>query len=546
MIQSFGFAVLTEDSVASLSRNHHKMRATNQWMYHSRIYAASEFVAEHDKLDLVQLNSFGCGVDAVIADQVQDLLTQAGKLYTLLKIDEVNNLGAAKIRMRSLIAALKLRQKIVSSENQKIQDYERVEYTKEMQKEGYTILCTQMAPLHFDFLEAAMKSCGYRVKMMKNESQNVLDMGLKYVNNDACYPALIVTGQIIDAVLSGEYDVDKLAVLMVQTGGGCRASNYVGFIRKALAEAGYPQIPVISLNANGMETNEGFKYSFKMLSKCMQAIVYGDIFMRVVYRIRPYEVEKGATNRLHEKWKKICIDDILKSSINMQKFYKNCEGIIRDFDNLPIDESIIKPKVGIVGEVLVKFMPIANNHLVDLLEDEGMEVVMPDLVEFLEYCFWNAIYRERYLGGSKTGSYMAKAAISFMDGMRKRIFRALDRSERFQRPTELEQMRKDASSVLQIGNQCGEGWFLPGEIIDLVKNRVDNIVCIQPFGCLPNHIVGKGIIKKVKELYPQTNIVAIDYDPSASKVNQLNRIKLMLENAKAKVDGDAEAELTLE
>lgn len=545
MIQSFGFAVLTEDSVASLSRNHHKMRATNQWMYHSRIYAASEFVAEHDKLDLVQLNSFGCGVDAVIADQVQDLLTQAGKLYTLLKIDEVNNLGAAKIRMRSLIAALKLRQKIVSSENQKIQDYERVEYTKEMQKEGYTILCTQMAPLHFDFLEAAMKSCGYCVKMMKNESQNVLDMGLKYVNNDACYPALIVTGQIIDAVLSGEYDVDKLAVLMVQTGGGCRASNYVGFIRKALAEAGYPQIPVISLNANGMETNEGFKYSFKMLSKCMQAIVYGDIFMRVVYRIRPYEVEKGATNRLHEKWKKICIDDILKSSINMQKFYKNCEGIIRDFDNLPIDESIIKPKVGIVGEVLVKFMPIANNHLVDLLEDEGMEVVMPDLVEFLEYCFWNAIYRERYLGGSKTGSYMAKAAISFMDGMRKRIFRALDRSERFQRPTELEQMRKDASSVLQIGNQCGEGWFLPGEIIDLVKNRVDNIVCIQPFGCLPNHIVGKGIIKKVKELYPQTNIVAIDYDPSASKVNQLNRIKLMLENAKAKVDGDAEAELTL-
>ena len=278
----------------------------------------------------------------------------------------------------------------------------------------------------------------------------------------------------------------------------------------------------------------------------MKEIVYVDIKMRVVYRIRPNEVEKGVTNRLQKKKKKICIDDILKSSINMQKFYKNCEGIIRDFDNLPIDESIIKPKVGIVGEVLVKFMPIANNHLVDLLEDEGMEVVMPDLVEFLEYCFWNAIYRERYLGGSKTGSYMAKAAISFMDGMRKRIFRALDRSERFQRPTELEQMRKDASSVLQIGNQCGEGWFLPGEIIDLVKNRVDNIVCIQPFGCLPNHIVGKGIIKKVKELYPQTNIVAIDYDPSASKVNQLNRIKLMLENAKAKVDGDAEAELTLE
>jgi len=546
MIQSFGFAVLTEDSVSGLSTSHHKMRATNQWMYHSRLYAASEYVAERDDLDLIQLNSFGCGVDAVTADQVQDLLTQAGKLYTLLKIDEVNNLGAAKIRVRSLIAALKLRQKIVSERKQEIKDYERVEYTKDMQKEGYTILCTQMAPLHFDFLAAAMQSCGYRVKMMTNESQNVLDMGLKYVNNDACYPALIVTGQIMDAVLSGEYDVDKLAVLMVQTGGGCRASNYVGFIRKALKEAGYPQIPVISLNANGMEKNEGFKYSFKMLSKCLQAIVYGDIFMRVIYRIRPYEVEKGSTNRLYEKWKKVCIDDILKSSVNMQKFYKNCEGIIRDFDNLPIDESIIKPKVGIVGEVLVKFMPIANNHLVDLLEEEGMEVVMPDLVEFLEYCFWNAIYRERYLGGSKTGSYMAKAAISFMDGMRRRIFHALDKSKHFEKPAELSEMRKDASSILQIGNQCGEGWFLPGEIIDLIKNRVDNIVCIQPFGCLPNHIVGKGIIKKAKELYPQANIVAIDYDPSASKVNQLNRIKLMLENAKAKLEGEAEAEPTLE
>ncbi|MDO4169533.1 MAG: acyl-CoA dehydratase activase-related protein [Lachnospiraceae bacterium] len=539
MIQSYGFAVLTEDSVAGLSKRELKLRATNQWMYHSRLYAAAEYVSRRKNLDLIQLNSFGCGVDAVTTDQVQELLEQSGKLYTLLKIDEVNNLGAAKIRVRSLIAALKLREKIISLDRPQIEDYERVKYTKKMHDEGYTILCTQMAPLHFDFLEAAMRSCGHKLVMMRNESPNVTEMGLKYVNNDACYPALIVTGQIMDAVLSGDYDTDHLAVMMVQTGGGCRASNYVGFIRKALKEAGYGQIPVISINVNGMEKNSGFRYTPKMAVKCLQGVIYGDVFMRVLYHTRPYELEKGSADALYEKWKQICVEDILKPSLGVQKFYKNCENIIKEFDELPLDESIKKPKVGIVGEVLVKFMPLANNHLVDLLEDEGMEVVMPDFIEFLEYCFWNAIYRERYLGAGKAGAYMAKTCIALIDCIRKKIFDALDASKHFEKPTELSKMREDASKILQIGNQCGEGWFLPGEIIDLIRNHVDNIVCIQPFGCLPNHIVGKGIIKKTKELYPQANIVAIDYDPSASQVNQLNRLKLMLENAKAKIEAHA-------
>ncbi len=536
MIQSYGFAVLTEDSVAGLSKRNLKLRATNQWMYHSRLYAAAEFIGGQADLDMIQLNSFGCGLDAVTVDQVQDILSQAGKLYTLLKIDEVNNLGAAKIRVRSLIAALKLRQNIIPEKTPEIQDFHRVEYTKKMQDQKYTILCTPMAPIHFTFVEAALRSVGYDVVMMNNESQNVLDMGLKFVNNDACYPAMIVTGQIIDAVLSGKYDTDKLAVLMVQTGGGCRASNYVGFIRKALQDAGCPQIPVISINVNGMEKNEGFRYSFKMVAKLLQGIVYGDVFMRCLYRTRPYELQENSANELYEIWKEICIDDIMKPSIGMPKFYRNCENIIDAFDKLPINETLNKPKVGIVGEVLVKFMPLANNHLIDMLEGEGMEVVMPDFVEFLEYCFWNAIYRERYLGGTKTGSCMAKTGVAIMDNVRKRIFKALDRSKHFHSPTHLKKVRDDASDVIQIGNQCGEGWFLAGEIIDLVKNHVDNVVCIQPFGCLPNHIAGKGIIKRVKELYPQANILAIDYDPSASRVNQLNRIKLMLENAKARIE----------
>ena len=385
LITSYGFAVLTEDSISHLADAERPLIVTDQWMYHSRLYRAATYVKNSECLDLIQLNSFGCGLDAVTTDQVHDILTGSGKIYTVLKIDEVNNLGAARIRIRSLIAALKVRQqkhferKIVSS------SYSRVIFTKKMKKD-YTLLCPQMSPIHFELIEPAIRAFGYKIEVLKNDSKNAVDVGLQYVNNDACYPSLIVIGQIMDALLSGKYDLDHTAVFMSQTGGGCRASNYIGFIRRALEKAGMPQVPVISVNANGMETNPGFTFTPGLITKAMQGVVYGDIFMRVLYATRPYEKVPGSANALHEKWKARCIKSLSTRSANMMEFGRNIKGIIHDFDELPRLD-VKKPKVGIVGEILVKFSPLANNHIVDLLESEGAEAVMPDLMDFLLYCY---------------------------------------------------------------------------------------------------------------------------------------------------------------
>ncbi len=532
MITGYGYAVMTEDSVAHLNTEGLPLRSTNQWTYHARLYSAAQYAAGKDYLELIQLNSFGCGIDAVTIDQVQELLTSAGRMYTLLKIDEVSNLGAARIRVRSLIAAIRMRRD-AGQKGGVPEAYHRVEYTKQMHKTGeYTILCTDMIQPHFDFLEAGMKACGYNLVTLKNEGVNVVDMGLKYVNNDACYPTMIVTGQILDAVMSGKYDTDRLAVFMVQTGGGCRASNYVAFIRKALKDMGYPQIPVISVSPNLMEKNSGMIYTPTMGFKALQAIIYGDVLMKVRFRMRPYEKVPGATDALYEKWRKTCTEDLGRKQVNWKKFHTNCREIIRQFDTLETVEGLVKPKVGIVGEVLVKYMPVANNHLTDILEAEGAEVVVPDFVEFLEYCFWNNTYRFKLGGVSRAVSLLGQMFITFMDKFRGRIRKEYEKSRHFHPDAPLATIRKYATEILQLGNQCGEGWFLAGEVVNLLREKVDNIVCVQPFGCLPNHVVGKGIIKKVKELYPSANIAAVDYDPSASRVNQLNRIKLMLEVAR--------------
>lgn len=269
-------------------------------MYHSRLYKAANFVASRKDINLVQLNSFGCGVDAVTIDQVQEILEAGDKIYTLLKIDEVNNLGAARIRIRSLIAAIKMKeQKRVAKLNK--YRFNRPEYTSEMQEQKFTLLCPNMSPFHFDYLQAVMQGAGYNAVLMKNDTQEAKDKGIKFVNNDVCYPATIITGQIIDEVLSGKYDTNKLAVVMSQTGGGCRASNYVGFIRKALIDAGFPKIPVLSLNFNKMETNSGFKISADIIAKMAFASVYGDILMKVVLHTRPYEKNEGEVNALHKK-----------------------------------------------------------------------------------------------------------------------------------------------------------------------------------------------------------------------------------------------------
>ena len=529
LITSYGFAVLTEDSVSHLGRVDRPLIVTDQWMYHSRLYEAASYVKTQPNLDLIQLNSFGCGLDAVTTDQVNDILTRSGKIYTLLKIDEVNNLGAARIRVRSLIAAIRVREMrhyhkpIVSSA------YSRVYFTKEMKK-NYTILCPQMSPIHFDLIEPAVRSCGYNLEVLQNSDRTAIDTGLKYVNNDACYPSLIVVGQIMDALLSGKYDLEHTAVIMSQTGGGCRASNYIGFIRRALEHAGMPQIPVISLNANGMETNPGFKITLPLLTKAMQAVVYGDLFMRVLYATRPYEAKAGSANALHEKWKAICIKSLQKHSLSMAEFNRNIRGIVHDFDELP-RRDVQKPKVGIVGEILVKFSPLANNHVVELLEAEGAEAVMPDLLDFLLYCFYNSNFKADNLGGKRSTAHLCNMGISLLEYFRRTCRRELERSTHFLPPARIQDLASMAKHYVSLGNQTGEGWFLTGEMLELIHSGTTNIICTQPFGCLPNHIVGKGVIKELRASHPEANIIAVDYDPGASEVNQLNRIKLMLSTA---------------
>ena len=529
LITSYGIAVLTEDSVSHLAEPERPLIVSDQWMYHSRLYAAASFVKTRDDLDLIQLNSFGCGLDAVTTDQVNDILTASDKIYTCLKIDEVSNLGAARIRIRSLLSAIRVREQKQQQRKIRSSAIQKVAFTEEM-RQTYTILCPQMSPIHFEVLEPAFHACGYRFKVLSNDNKRAVDVGLKYVNNDACYPSLMVVGQIMDALLSGEYDLNKVAVIMSQTGGGCRATNYVGFIRRALEKAGMPQIPVISINMAGIETNPGFKLNADLLSRAAFGAVFGDIFMRCIYRMRPYEKEPGAVEKVHAKWLKKCQDFVSAKHLNPWKFKKMCKEIIEDFDAIPISD-IPKPKVGIVGEILVKFAPAANNHLVELLESEGAEAVVPDLLDFMLYCFYNQIYKAEELGTSRKTAMVSRLGIDAVEFLRTPARKAFEKSKHFTPPVSIYQLVEYAKSIVSIGNQTGEGWFLTGEMLELIHSGVTNIVCTQPFGCLPNHVVGKGVIKEIRKHYPLANIVAIDYDPGASEVNQLNRIKLMLSTA---------------
>ncbi|WP_066637941.1 2-hydroxyacyl-CoA dehydratase [Desulfolucanica intricata] len=527
MINSLGMAVLTEDSVAHLGNIERPLRVVDQWAYHSRLYAAASFTAKQPDIELVQLNSFGCGLDAVTTDQVQEILSRNSKIYTALKIDEGNNLGAARIRLRSLKATI-LEREIKGFRLKKIDNrYKRIPFTKDMKKR-HTILAPEMSPIHFQFLEEAFRLSGYNIVVLPSVDKKAIDEGLKYVNNDACYPAIIVVGQLIEALKSGQYDLENTSVLITQTGGGCRATNYISFLRKALKDAGFENIPVVSINANGMEKNPGFKYSLGLLNKAIMALIYGDLLMSVLYRVRPYEKIKGSANELYAKWVKICLNSL---KLAKQKIFReNIMGIVKEFDELEITNEI-KPKVGLVGEILVKFHPTANNNVVNIVEAEGAEAVMPGLTDFLLYCAYDTDYKYRYLSGSKKSQIIGQAIIKIIEFYRKPYKEALTNSNRFYAPKSIKEIAEGASSVVSLGHQTGEGWLLAGEMIELIHSGVKNIICMQPFACLPNHVTGKGIIKELKRVYPGTNIVAIDYDPGASEVNQLNRIKLMISTA---------------
>lgn len=531
LITSYGFAVLSEDSISHLGHLERPLIVLDQWMFHTRMYEAAQYTTKTDFLDVIQLNSFGCGLDAVTTDCIQDIVTGSGKIYTCLKIDEVNNLGAARIRIRSLIAALRVRDREKNKRSINTTDYKRTLFTKEMKK-TYTILAPEMSPVHFEVIAPAFEAAGYHLEIPDVSREDCIEYGLKYVNNDACFPSTMVVGQFMAAIDSGKYDMSRTALLITQTGGGCRASNYVGFLRRALRKAGYGNsVPVISLNAVGLEKNPGFTITPKLVQHGLYALVFGDLFMRCIYRVKPYEKVKGSTERLHAKWRRRVIKFVTTDKMLSHAIFKRmCRDIVHDFDTLPITDEK-KPKVGIVGEILVKFLPAANNHLADLLISEGAEPVVPDLTDFLLYCFYNENFKNENLGTSKRARDLSNMAVKFMEWLRSAARKALDESERFSAPPHIDTLAKYARPIVSIGNQTGEGWFLTGEMIELIKSGTKNIVCIQPFGCLPNHVVGKGVLKKIRADHPDANLVAIDYDPGASEVNQLNRIKLMLSTA---------------
>lgn len=524
IITSFNMAVLTEDSVAHLGNLERPIRVVDQWMYHTRLYRAAAFVKERTDLELIQLTSFGCGLDAVTSDQVAEILASRGKMYTLIKIDEGSNLGAVKIRIRSLKSAMEEREK----NNVKLKNidnsYNKNLFTKEMKKD-WTIIAPQMSPIHFQFIEKAARASGYNIDVLPANDKEAIEEGIKYVNNDACYPSILVIGQMINALKSGKYDPNKTALIISQTGGGCRATNYVGFLKKGLREAGFPNVPIISLNVLGMERQPGFKISYRLIKKLMMGVIYGDLFIRVLYRVRPYETVKGSANKLYEYYREKAFKNVENGNKNeMNKLVKE---IVKAFDTLEINDEV-KPKVGIVGEILVKYHPTANNNIVDVLEKEGAEVVVPELLDFFLYCCYNSKFKNRYLSGSSIVKTGCDIAISYIESYRKVVKKELQNSERFGYPSSINNLAKKAANVVSLGNQTGEGWLLTGEMVELIESDVNNIVCIQPFACLPNHITGKGMIKALKSKYPLANIVAVDYDPGASEVNQLNRIKLMM------------------
>ena len=619
------------------------LRVTNQWAYHSRLYAAANFVASYPGLELVQLNSFGCGLDAITTDQVGEILADKADVYTMLKIDEVSNLGAAKIRLRSLKAAVEERERnhrralagaVPGKQDQPVQsdavaeakaklemaqaqlaeaqaqlesaeaDAKRGEFRKtgteaptpgrqvmldtvmkanpklteavkaaskraaengvgEAKKSAhnsatmskyanrvpfgkdmkdYTIVAPQMSPIHFSLVESVIRSGGYKFDILEHASRENVETGLKYVNNDACYPAIMVIGQLVDAILDGKYDPEHTALAITQTGGMCRATNYFGLIRKALVDAGYPQIPVIAISTQGSEDNPGFKATPALLHRAIKALIIGDLLMKCLYRVRPYEVTPDSANQLYHTWNTIVRETLEHHgySKTARKFIGKgylpystlVKEIVKSFDALPLKDEPRKVRVGVVGEILVKYQPDANNHVVDVIESQNCEAVVPGIMEFMTTRPYISDWNEHYLGmgGNKLGYALMRKALDVYNAP---VRKAIDLAHgKFSQDLPMPELVKKADEVTSVGVQAGEGWLLTAEILELIESGCPNVICAQPFACLPNHVTGRGMFGKIRRLHPEANIVSIDYDPGASEANQLNRIKLMIAAAK--------------
>lgn len=408
----------------------------------------------------------------------------------------------------------------------------RILFTKEMKKD-YTILVPDMLPIHFEILKTVFENEGYKMELLQTAKPEMKQLGLKYVHNDTCYPALLVIGQLLDALQSGKYDVNKVALIIMQSGGGCRASNYIHLLRKALEKAGYAQVPVISFNMSGMEYNPGFTMTYPIIRKCAAGAIYGDMIMLLRNQTRSYEINKGDTQTMIDKWVNEINEQFKRGrGFRLNDMSANFDKIIADFASIPMDKKVPKVKVGIVGEIYVKFAAFANNNLEEFLVEQGCEVMVPGLMGFMLFKIDARIQDARIFGGNHARKAIAGFLMNYFTKVEKAFMDAIDRSHVFTQLSSFENTKPLVDGLISVGNRMGEGWFLPGEMIELIKHGYSNIVCTQPFGCLPTHICGKGMIHKIKQMYPQANIVPIDYDPGATKVNQENRIKLMLSVAR--------------
>lgn len=407
----------------------------------------------------------------------------------------------------------------------------RLLFTKEMKKE-YKLLIPNMLPVHFELIKNILINEGYDCDLLTSSGPNVVQQGLQNVHNDTCYPCLLVVGQFIDALKSGKYDPNKTALFITQTGGGCRASNYIHLLRKGLDKAGFSHVPVISVNLSGLEKNPGFHLNLKLIGKLISALMYGDMLMLLSNQLRPYEIVKGQVDCKVNDWVSHLTKEYRHSTGFGKKIMRqNFEAIVKDFASIPIHKTE-KIKVGVVGEIYVKYSPLANNNLEQFLASEGAEVVVPGIIDFIIFKVDNRIVDIDLYGGNKIKRLICQKFKDYIENVQKIFIESIQKESVFSPPKPFEEIKKMVKPYIGYGNKMGEGWLLTAEMVELVHSGTENIVCTQPFGCLPNHIAGKGMIRKIRNVNPTANIVAIDYDPGATQVNQENRIKLMLATAK--------------
>ena len=526
LINSYNVAVFTEDSICRRkfpTEKSSEINVVDQWVYHSRLYRAASVIAtdpDFKNVEMVHLNSFGCGLDAISSDQTAKLLQSYGRMHTLLKIDETKNNGSVRIRIRSLLAVMKTYR---DSQEKSISAVGKSYSLNKCCLKQRTILCPPLSQYHFQFLESIMRSEGMDFRVLPEGGRESVELGLNYVNNDACYPAMIVVGQFLNALRSGEFDPEKTDCFYVQTGGACRASNYVPLLRRALDEAGFEKVRILAVNSQG-KNSVNFKLSPRVIFGTAKAMIYGDLLMRLLLRTRPNELEKGQSMNLYGRFSSMYKESMPRGSD--MGFSSLVQSAVAEFSKIPII-SKEKPKVGIVGEILVKYHSGANENLIDLIESGGGEAVLTDIASFLLYCLYDPIYRHKYLSGRLCSAVGGRSAIAAIEFLRRPVREAL-KGSRYGSLHDIYSLADKTSSIVSCANQAGEGWLLTAEMVSLIESGVKKIVCIQPFACLPNHITGKGVMKELRYRYEGTNILALDYDAGASSVNQMNRIRLLM------------------